>query len=139
MRARFALLALVLPLLAVDGLLSTAVAQEAAERPSPWVYPREIKASGINPVSKLDWSDHIPPETFSFFDARIVSPSKIDNQHSSIDNPPPRIPALVYYPHPETKPPEHRQQVQKIRPDGAIYKHLQRENRSYESIRGRQR
>lgn len=23
---------------------------------------REIKASGINPVSKLDWSDHIPPE-----------------------------------------------------------------------------
>ena len=23
---------------------------------------REIKASGINPVSKLDWSDHIPPD-----------------------------------------------------------------------------
>jgi NAD(P)-dependent dehydrogenase (short-subunit alcohol dehydrogenase family) len=23
---------------------------------------REIKASGINPVSKLDWEDHIPPE-----------------------------------------------------------------------------
>ena len=23
---------------------------------------REIKASGINPVSKLEWSDHIPPE-----------------------------------------------------------------------------
>ncbi|MEP0562977.1 MAG: short-chain dehydrogenase, partial [Paracoccaceae bacterium] len=23
---------------------------------------REIKASGINVVSKLDWSDHIPPE-----------------------------------------------------------------------------
>ena len=23
---------------------------------------REIKASGINPVSKLDWTDHIPPE-----------------------------------------------------------------------------
>ncbi len=23
---------------------------------------REIKASGINPVSKLDWADHIPPE-----------------------------------------------------------------------------
>ena len=23
---------------------------------------REIKASGINPVSKLDWSDHIVPE-----------------------------------------------------------------------------
>ena len=23
---------------------------------------REIKASGINPVSQLDWSDHIPPE-----------------------------------------------------------------------------
>lgn len=23
---------------------------------------KEIKASGINPVSKLDWSDHIPPE-----------------------------------------------------------------------------
>lgn len=23
---------------------------------------RDIKASGINPVSKLDWSDHIPPE-----------------------------------------------------------------------------
>lgn len=23
---------------------------------------REIKASGINPVSRLDWSDHIPPE-----------------------------------------------------------------------------
>ncbi|WP_226779824.1 SDR family oxidoreductase [Oceaniglobus trochenteri] len=23
---------------------------------------REIKSSGINPVSKLDWSDHIPPE-----------------------------------------------------------------------------
>lgn len=23
---------------------------------------REIKASGINPVSKLDWSDHFPPE-----------------------------------------------------------------------------
>ena len=23
---------------------------------------REIKTSGINPVSKLDWSDHIPPE-----------------------------------------------------------------------------
>ncbi|QFT64621.1 SDR family oxidoreductase [Roseivivax sp. THAF30] len=23
---------------------------------------REIKASGVNPVSKLDWSDHIPPE-----------------------------------------------------------------------------
>lgn len=23
---------------------------------------REIKASGINPISKLDWSDHIPPE-----------------------------------------------------------------------------
>ncbi len=23
---------------------------------------RDIKASGINPVSKLDWSDHVPPE-----------------------------------------------------------------------------
>ena len=23
---------------------------------------RDIKASGINPVSQLDWSDHIPPE-----------------------------------------------------------------------------
>jgi len=23
---------------------------------------REIKASGINPVSRLDWSDHVPPE-----------------------------------------------------------------------------
>lgn len=23
---------------------------------------REIKASGINPVSQLDWSAHIPPE-----------------------------------------------------------------------------
>ncbi|MGV6811465.1 MAG: SDR family oxidoreductase [Brevirhabdus sp.] len=23
---------------------------------------REIKASGINPVSKLEWSDHVPPE-----------------------------------------------------------------------------
>ena len=23
---------------------------------------REIKASGINPISQLDWSDHIPPE-----------------------------------------------------------------------------
>ena len=23
---------------------------------------REIKASGINPVSKLDWSDHIPAD-----------------------------------------------------------------------------
>ena len=23
---------------------------------------REIKSSGINPVSRLDWSDHIPPE-----------------------------------------------------------------------------
>ena len=23
---------------------------------------REIKASGINPVSQLDWSEHIPPE-----------------------------------------------------------------------------
>lgn len=23
---------------------------------------REIKASGINPISRLDWSDHIPPE-----------------------------------------------------------------------------
>jgi NAD(P)-dependent dehydrogenase (short-subunit alcohol dehydrogenase family) len=23
---------------------------------------REIKTSGINPVSQLDWSDHIPPE-----------------------------------------------------------------------------
>ena len=23
---------------------------------------REIKASGINAVSKLDWEDHIPPE-----------------------------------------------------------------------------
>ena len=23
---------------------------------------REIKASGINPVSQLDWDDHIPPE-----------------------------------------------------------------------------
>lgn len=23
---------------------------------------REIKASGINPISKLEWSDHIPPE-----------------------------------------------------------------------------
>ena len=23
---------------------------------------KEIKASGINPISKLDWSDHIPPE-----------------------------------------------------------------------------
>ena len=22
----------------------------------------EIKASGVNPVSTLDWSDHIPPE-----------------------------------------------------------------------------
>ena len=22
----------------------------------------EIKASGVNPVSKLEWSDHIPPE-----------------------------------------------------------------------------
>ena len=23
---------------------------------------REIKASGVNPVSRLDWSDHVPPE-----------------------------------------------------------------------------
>ena len=23
---------------------------------------REIKASGVNPVSQLNWSDHIPPE-----------------------------------------------------------------------------
>ena len=23
---------------------------------------REIKASGVNPVSDLEWSDHIPPE-----------------------------------------------------------------------------
>jgi len=23
---------------------------------------REIKASGINPVSQLEWSDHIPPD-----------------------------------------------------------------------------
>jgi NAD(P)-dependent dehydrogenase (short-subunit alcohol dehydrogenase family) len=23
---------------------------------------KEIKASGINPISQLDWSDHIPPE-----------------------------------------------------------------------------
>ena len=23
---------------------------------------REIKASGINPVSRLDWSEHVPPE-----------------------------------------------------------------------------
>lgn len=23
---------------------------------------KEIKASGVNPISKLDWSDHIPPE-----------------------------------------------------------------------------
>lgn len=23
---------------------------------------RDIKASGINPVSQLEWSDHIPPE-----------------------------------------------------------------------------
>ena len=23
---------------------------------------REIKASGVNPVSKLEWSDHIPPD-----------------------------------------------------------------------------
>ena len=23
---------------------------------------RDIKASGINPVSKMEWSDHIPPE-----------------------------------------------------------------------------
>lgn len=26
------------------------------------VMQKEIKASGINPVSKLDWSDHAPPE-----------------------------------------------------------------------------
>lgn len=25
-------------------------------------FQRQIKAAGINPVSKLDWSDHIPPE-----------------------------------------------------------------------------
>ena len=23
---------------------------------------RDIKASGINPVSQLEWSDHVPPE-----------------------------------------------------------------------------
>jgi hypothetical protein len=23
---------------------------------------RDIKASGVNPVSRLDWEDHIPPE-----------------------------------------------------------------------------
>ena len=23
---------------------------------------REIKASGVNPISRLDWSDHIPPD-----------------------------------------------------------------------------
>jgi NAD(P)-dependent dehydrogenase (short-subunit alcohol dehydrogenase family) len=23
---------------------------------------KEIKASGVNPVSRLEWSDHIPPE-----------------------------------------------------------------------------
>ena len=23
---------------------------------------KEIKASGVNPISQLDWSDHIPPE-----------------------------------------------------------------------------
>jgi NAD(P)-dependent dehydrogenase (short-subunit alcohol dehydrogenase family) len=26
---------------------------------------REIKASGINPVSAMDWDDHIPPEWVS--------------------------------------------------------------------------
>jgi hypothetical protein len=23
---------------------------------------KEIKASGVNPISQLDWSDHIPPD-----------------------------------------------------------------------------
>ena len=33
-----------------------------ADAPVATQMQREIKASGINPVSKLDWSDHIPPE-----------------------------------------------------------------------------
>ncbi|MEO0870253.1 MAG: hypothetical protein AAFY17_17840 [Cyanobacteria bacterium J06642_11] len=45
---------------------------------------------------QVKWADHAPPEDFSFFDCRL---SLGTGQ---------RIPGLVYYPHPETKP-EHFQ------------------------------
>lgn len=44
---------------------------------------------------QVAWSEHVPPEDFSFFDCRI--------HHGSTT-----VDGLVYYPHPETKP-EHEQ------------------------------
>ncbi|RED11932.1 SDR family oxidoreductase [Pontivivens insulae] len=56
---------------AAAKMLTACVAKEEGERIrcvglSPGTVAtqmqREIKASGVNPVSTLDWSDHIPPE-----------------------------------------------------------------------------
>ncbi|MEM7145691.1 MAG: hypothetical protein AAF591_11190 [Verrucomicrobiota bacterium] len=47
---------------------------------------------------QLAWTDHFPPEDFSFFDCQLTPP------HT--DTP---LDALIYYPHPDTKPPDHPQ------------------------------
>ena len=45
---------------------------------------------------QVKWAENAPPEDFSFFDCRVILPSSK------------RLPGLIYYPHPETKP-EHFQ------------------------------
>ncbi|ESA32155.1 hypothetical protein N836_26555 [Leptolyngbya sp. Heron Island J] len=45
---------------------------------------------------QVKWAENAPPEDFSFFDCRVV----LDTAQ--------RLPGLIYYPHPETKP-EHFQ------------------------------
>ena len=41
-------------------------------------------------IQALEWTSHHPPETFSFFQARLVFKDQT-------------YPGLIYYPHPETK------------------------------------
>jgi len=48
-------------------------------------------------LTNIHWHPHCPPETFSFFDCRLGQPGVETD-----------IAALIYYPHPETKP-EHFQ------------------------------
>ena len=47
-------------------------------------------------LRQVKWADNAPPEDFSFFDCRVVLETGQ------------RLPGLIYYPHPETKP-EHFQ------------------------------
>ncbi|MBT9312601.1 hypothetical protein [Leptothoe kymatousa] len=61
------------------------------------IHPQQYSIQQAKYTFKqVKWADHAPPEDFSFFDCWLMLESAQ------------RIPGLIYYPHPETKP-EHFQ------------------------------